>query len=199
MKNPEQKKSTKNVSFKDIQTDKMRGEERAKCHLSGGLMEEDTNDGSDDIFVERTKDYESKIGNDKSTQVTSAKEFEPRNKNLWSKDLSKLFISKGSDVISVLDDNDRFEISFNTSEYRPDELRVNVGEGILSVEGKHEEKFSDGRRRMFKKFSWKYNLPETIDPEKIISNLSHDGVLVITAPKMQCVKLEPKIVPIIVL
>merc|ERR1712020_664657 len=78
---------------------------------------------------------------------------------------------------------DKFEVSLDTSQYRPDELRVNVGEGIISVEGKHEEKSEDGQTMVLRQFSRKYSLPESTRPESVVSNLSQDGVLVVSAPK----------------
>merc|ERR1712054_467334 len=108
--------------------------------------------------------------------------------NLFNNDLFKqldMFDTKDREVIRVKDDNDKFEVSLDTSQYRPDELRVNVGEGVISVEGKHEEKSDDGRRMVLRQFSRKYSLPTTAKPDNVVSNLSQDGVLVITAPKME--------------
>merc|ERR1712001_484948 len=34
---------------------------------------------------------------------------------------------------------DKMEVSLDTSQYRPDELKVCVNDGVLVVEGKHEE------------------------------------------------------------
>merc|ERR1712018_257203 len=107
-----------------------------------------------------------------------------------------MFNNKDSEVIRVKNDNDKFEISLDTSQYRPDELRVNVGEGTISVEGKHEEKSEDGRRMVLKQFSRKYSLPPTAKQEKVVSNLSQDGVLVITAPKAESIDNQNRNVPI---
>merc|ERR1712020_79130 len=72
----------------------------------------------------------------------------------------EMFDSKDKEVIRVKDDKEKFEVSLDTSQYRPDELRVNVGEGIISVERKHEEKSEDGRTMVLRQFSRKYSLPE---------------------------------------
>ena len=37
-------------------------------------------------------------------------------------------------------DEEKFEVSLDSSQYRPDELRVNVKDGVVSVEKKHEDK-----------------------------------------------------------
>jgi crystallin alpha B len=58
-----------------------------------------------------------------------------------------------------------------------------VAGGVISVEGKHEEKSEDGRTMMSRQFSRKYSLPAGAKHETVVSNLSSDGVLVISAPK----------------
>merc|ERR1712213_99506 len=64
-----------------------------------------------------------------------------------------------------------------------DELKVSVNEGVLVVEGKHEERAEDGTKMVSRMFSRKYTLPPSAKQEEVASNLSSDGVLVITAPK----------------
>merc|ERR1712055_389197 len=108
----------------------------------------------------------------------------------------EMFDSKDKEVIRVKDDKEKFEVRLDTSQYRPDELRVNVGEGIISVEGKHEEKSEDGRTMVLRQFSRKYSLPPTAKQEKVVSNLSQDGVLVITAPKAESIDNQNRNVPI---
>merc|ERR1712098_3229 len=119
--------------------------------------------------------------------------------NLFNTDLSKqmdMFQNKDSEVIRMKDDKDKFEVSLDTSQYRPDELRVNVANGVISVEGKHEEKAEDGRTMVLRQFSRKYSLPAGAKQEKVVSNLSSDGVLVISAPKSLAVTNGDRNVPI---
>merc|ERR1712013_420645 len=54
---------------------------------------------------------------------------------------------------------------------------------IRTKEGRHEEKAEDGSKMVSRSFSRKYTLPKDAKPEDVVSNLSSDGVLVITAPK----------------
>merc|ERR1719219_276771 len=57
--------------------------------------------------------------------------------SMFTSDFAKqldLFQTKDSEVIRVKDDDDKFEVSLDTSQYRPDELRVNVENGVISVE-----------------------------------------------------------------
>merc|ERR1712241_135784 len=95
----------------------------------------------------------------------------------------ELFKTKDSEVIRVKEDESKLEVSLDTSQYRPDELSVAVSEGVLVVEGKHEEKAEDGSKMVSRSFSRKYSLPATAEADQVASNLSSDGVLVITAPK----------------
>merc|ERR1712066_480416 len=94
-----------------------------------------------------------------------------------------IFKSKDNEVIRVKEDESKLEVSLDPSQYRPDELKVSVNEGVLVVEGKHEEKAEDGSKMVSRMFSRKYTLPPSTKQEEVASNLSSDGVLVITAPK----------------
>merc|ERR1711976_881831 len=96
-----------------------------------------------------------------------------------------IFKSKDNEVIRVKEDDTKMEVSLDTSQYRPDELKVMVSDGVLTVEGKHEEKAEDGSKMVSRMFSRKYTLPADAKSEEVASNLSSDGVLAITAPKKQ--------------
>jgi len=106
----------------------------------------------------------------------------PALKTDMMKDLD-LFKSKDNEVIRVKDDDTKMEVSLDTSQYRPDELKVSIDKGVVTVEGKHEEKAEDGSKMVSRMFSRKYTLPSEAKAEDVVSNLSSDGVLVITAPK----------------
>merc|ERR1719499_813767 len=99
-----------------------------------------------------------------------------------TKDLD-IFKSKDNEVIRVKEDEGKMEVSLDTSQYRPDELKVSVDKGVVTVEGKHEEKAEDGSKMVSRMFSRKYTLPANARAEDVVSNLSSDGVLVITAAK----------------
>merc|ERR1711944_218909 len=58
----------------------------------------------------------------------------------------ELFKTKDSEVIRVKEDDSKMEVSLDTSQYRPDELKVSVSDGVLMVEGKHEEKAGTAAR-----------------------------------------------------
>jgi len=109
--------------------------------------------------------------------------------DFFSDKLSKmnLFQDKGDDqIIRVKDDDAKFELSLDTHGFRPDEIKVNVAGGVLGVEAKHEEKGDN--KFVLRQFSRKYTLPEGCEAARVNSNLSSDGVLVISAPKRQAIK-----------
>jgi len=98
-----------------------------------------------------------------------------------------LFQDKGDEqIIRRKDDDSKFELSLDTHGFRPDEIKVNVAGGVLGVEAKHEEKGDN--KHILRQFSRKYTLPEGCEVARVNSNLSSDGVLVITAPKRQAIK-----------
>merc|ERR1712212_189357 len=94
-----------------------------------------------------------------------------------------LFNSKDSELIRTKEDDTKMEVSLDTAQYRPDELKITVDKGVVCVEGRHEEKAEDGSKMVSRSFSRKYTLPKDAKAEEVVSNLSSDGVLVITAPK----------------
>merc|ERR1712196_6676 len=77
----------------------------------------------------------------------------------------------------------RMEVRIDASEYKPEELKVSVQSGRLLVEGRHEEKKEDGSGYIQRSFSRSYTLPKEAEADKIVSNLSSEGILVITTPK----------------
>merc|ERR1719220_999288 len=83
----------------------------------------------------------------------------------------------------VDEDEAKMELRINASDYKPEELKVSVQSGRLLVEGKHEEKKEDGSAYVQKSFSRSFTLPKEAEADKIVSNLSSEGILVVTAPK----------------
>ncbi len=80
------------------------------------------------------------------------------------------------------DDSTKFEVSLDTHGFRPDEIKVSVDKDHrLAIEAKHEEK-AEGRY-VNRQFSRSFTLPKECSAGEVSSNLSADGVLMITAPK----------------
>merc|ERR1711974_264796 len=83
------------------------------------------------------------------------------------------------------EEKDKMEVTMDTSGYKPDELKVEIKEGELCVEGKHEERSQTGEVMVSRQFSRRFGMPQNVKKESIVSNLSRDGVMVITMPKEQ--------------
>merc|ERR1712213_81672 len=80
-----------------------------------------------------------------------------------------------------------FRSLFNKEEAKVEEdntrMKVSVQSGRLRVEGRHEEKKEDGSGYIQRSFSRSYTLPKEAEADKMVSNLSSEGILVITTPK----------------
>merc|ERR1719323_1168843 len=100
-------------------------------------------------------------------------------------DSSDKMMSKMTDssVLSYSDSEHKLEISLNTSGYKAEEIKVNINGDELCVEGRDEEKSEAGHVMVARQFTKSYSLPQGAIKEKVESNLSQDGVLVITIPK----------------
>jgi len=103
---------------------------------------------------------------------------------------------KDEHEMKIVSDNDKLEISLDTAGYKPDELRVTAGQGIVVIEAKHEERTQAGEVMVSRHMKRSYPLPSNSKPEEVVSNLSKDGVLIVTVPKMQSIKQEDRNVPI---
>ena len=62
-----------------------------------------------------------------------------------SKDMFKI---KDEQQISIKNDDKNFQISLDTSSYRPDEIKIDVTNNVITVEAKHEEKSEDGHKHV---------------------------------------------------
>merc|ERR1711971_909266 len=87
---------------------------------------------------------------------------------------------KDSLMLGLQEEKDKMEVTLDTSGYKPDELKVEIKEGELCVEGKHEERSQTGEVMVSRQFVKEYALPESSKPNGVESSLSKDGVLVIT-------------------
>uniref|UniRef100_A0A182PDQ3 SHSP domain-containing protein n=1 Tax=Anopheles epiroticus TaxID=199890 RepID=A0A182PDQ3_9DIPT len=79
-------------------------------------------------------------------------------------------------------DKDRFQIILDVQQFTPNEITVKISDRSIVVEGKHEEK-QDEHGFVSRHFTRRYMLPNGHDPNDVVSTLSSDGVLTVTAPK----------------
>ncbi|XP_055629901.1 protein lethal(2)essential for life-like [Toxorhynchites rutilus septentrionalis] len=78
--------------------------------------------------------------------------------------------------------DDKFQINLDVQQFAPEEINVTANEKCITVEGKHEEK-QDEHGYISRHFVRRYMLPAEHDHRDIVSSLSSDGILTITAPK----------------
>lgn len=97
----------------------------------------------------------------------------------------------------IRNEKDLFKISLDVQQFRPTELFVKTTTNEVIIEGKHEER-ADEHGFISRQFLRRYKLPDNCIPETVTSNLTSDGVLIISAPKqhMKCIEEKERVVPI---
>merc|ERR1711915_773586 len=98
------------------------------------------------FFEESRKLFEQSLSSMES-KLTSSED------NFKETDSMSVFGAKDSGMIRMVNDDYKMEISLDTSGYKPDELKVSAGKGLISVEGKHEEKSEAGNVIVSRQFS----------------------------------------------
>jgi len=159
---------------------------------------------SRDMFSRFEQEHRSSITDSefKSSSLTSA--FPGHRRWLMPKgffddpDFSKVFPTLKDEVLKVTDNDEKFEVSVDTHGYEPNELKVKVLDNVVTVEAKHEENKEEGNNKSFvsRQFSRSYTLPRGCKMEDVTSNLSADGVLMITATKTESIQDGSRKVPI---
>lgn len=81
-------------------------------------------------------------------------------------------------------DKDKFQLDLDVKQFKPDEINVRVTGNTITIEGKHEEK-RDEHGYVSRHFIRRCVLPEGHDINGVVSKLSSDGVLSITAPRIE--------------
>jgi crystallin alpha B len=84
----------------------------------------------------------------------------------------------------------KLSLRFDCSQFKPEEISVKVTDKHLCVHAKHEEN-SEGKK-IYREFTQNYTLPENVEPQKLTSTLSKDGVLTVEAPAPPSIKEAPK-------
>ena len=92
---------------------------------------------------------------------------------------------KDAQAVKVQNDDNGFEIQLNTEDYDPEEIKVRVENGMLVIEGNHDEDDNEeGSKVMHRKFYREYLLPDECKPDNVTSTFTKDGILKINAPKV---------------
>ncbi|XP_078041422.1 protein lethal(2)essential for life [Augochlora pura] len=94
---------------------------------------------------------------------------------------------EGGGTSTVKADKDKFQVVLDVQQFKPDEISVKVVDRSVVVEAKHEEK-QDEHGWISRQFTRRYIIPEQCNIDELVSSLSSDGVLSISAPR----KSKPK-------
>jgi HSP20 family protein len=104
-------------------------------------------------------------------------------------------------AIDVVRDDGNLVIHADLPGIKPEEVKIEVEDDILTVSGEHEERKEEKdkhyvrRERRYGSFSRSMALPPGVDAEKIEAT-THDGVVEVTIPLPTEAKKEPvKITP----
>uniref|UniRef100_A0A7I4XTD5 SHSP domain-containing protein n=1 Tax=Haemonchus contortus TaxID=6289 RepID=A0A7I4XTD5_HAECO len=94
----------------------------------------------------------------------------------------------------MVDDDKKFAVSLDVSQFRPEELNVQLEGRQLTIEGKQEHKTENSAIQ--RSFIRKYVLPENVDLEAIRTQLDDKGHLSVEAPKNTEGHEKQKTIPI---
>ena len=83
---------------------------------------------------------------------------------------------------TITSDKDRFQVILDVQQFSPNEITVKTTNNSIVVEGKHEEK-QDEHGFISRHFVRRYILPTENDINEVVSTLSSDGILTVSAPK----------------
>ncbi|KAL3286733.1 hypothetical protein HHI36_001226 [Cryptolaemus montrouzieri] len=93
-------------------------------------------------------------------------------------------LQRQNSASTIQQDREKFQVILDVQQFAPDEIAVKVSGRSIVVEGKHEEK-QDEHGFISRHFVRRYILPEDHNAEDVVSSLSSDGILTVTAPKKQ--------------
>ncbi|KAE9416645.1 hypothetical protein Angca_006783, partial [Angiostrongylus cantonensis] len=82
----------------------------------------------------------------------------------------------------IVNDESRFTVSVDVSEFKPENLKVNVDGHRLTIEGKEELK--EGNGFSMRSFTRRFVLPENVDLNAIRTFLTDNGQLSVEVPRL---------------
>ncbi|KAL6731419.1 hypothetical protein Aduo_002288 [Ancylostoma duodenale] len=94
----------------------------------------------------------------------------------------------------VTDDGSKLRLSLDVSNFKPEELNVNLDGRTLTIEGKQEIEENDSY--CMRSFTRQWELPEDVDVEQIHSTITEDGRLAVEASKMANLAVNGRDIPI---
>nr|AHE77382.1 small heat shock protein [Lissorhoptrus oryzophilus] len=107
----------------------------------------------------------------------------PRRSRLYNRPWDTSSVLKRADSGSTIQqDQGKFQVILDVQQFSPNEVTVKTSGNSIIVEGKHDEK-QDEHGFISRHFVRRYLLPTDHDIEQVVSSLSSDGILTVTAPK----------------
>lgn len=91
-------------------------------------------------------------------------------------------LSRQDSGSTIANDSEKFQVILDVQQFAPNEITVKTSNNSIIVEGKHEEK-QDEHGYISRHFVRRYILPVDHDINDVVSTLSSDGILTVTAPK----------------
>nr|QCC88565.1 heat shock protein 18.8 [Sitophilus oryzae] len=98
---------------------------------------------------------------------------------------------------AVTQDRDKFQVKIDVEAFKPEEIKIRTlsDANTIEIEAKHEEK-QDDHGFISRHFVRRFVLPKGHDLKSVVSNLSEDGVLTVTAPRKRQEIAQEKTIPI---
>lgn len=88
------------------------------------------------------------------------------------------------DNTAVIQDKEKFQVKLDVKNFAPEEIKVKTVGNYIQIEAKHEEK-EDDRGYISRQFVRRFLLPKGHELKDVVSKLSADGVLTVTAPRKE--------------
>lgn len=105
------------------------------------------------------------------------------------------FLNISNPYVEDASGNKKLHLKFDCSDFKPEEINVKTDDRNLVVHAKHEE--GSKGQKVYKEFTQTYLLPEGVDPQKVQSTLTNDGVLCVEAPAPKAVEApKERVIPI---
>ncbi|GAB1598541.1 heat shock protein beta-1-like [Argonauta hians] len=105
------------------------------------------------------------------------------------------FLKIENPIVKDSEGNKKLALRFDVSNFKPDEIKVKTTDNTLYVQAKHEEKTPN--KQVYREFSRQYTLPKSVDPLRLSSILTKDGVLHIEAPAPDAIEApQERLIPI---
>ncbi|XP_034942412.1 protein lethal(2)essential for life-like [Chelonus insularis] len=100
-----------------------------------------------------------------------------------------------SDLGVIESNSDKFRIEVDVHYFSPSEILVKTVGNSVIIQAEHEDK-RDRNNYTSRKFMRRYDLPKGVDVTRVMSTLSTDGILTVTAPKIPIPPPGERIIPV---